>query len=218
MKKKIFIIFISMFLMLGSFKAECTDSRYNELKGLAGDITYETSYSISSKTFTVTFYNVFPGMFLIIDKKAYAGNAVDNYSVVIKNVSEGEYIKADVEGSADCSNRTLNSIFITLPYYNSFFRTQKCEPYEEKLSLCSSRFLSYRLTEEILDDAIAQIDKKIDPVVEPETPKKTTFELIMDAAKDFFWSWGINIIVFVVFGAITALIGNKIFKKIKHGI
>lgn len=217
MKKKIFIIFISMFLMLGSIKAECTDSRYNELKGLASDITYETSYSISSKTFTVTFYNVFPGMYLMINKKVYISDGGNNYSVTLSGQEEGKYLTAHVEASGDCTG-SLNTIFITLPYYNSFFRTQKCEPYEDKLSLCSSKFLTYRLTEELLDDAIAQIDKKIDPVVEPETPKKTTFELIMDAAKDFFWSWGINIIVFVVFGAITALIGNKIFKKIKHGI
>ena len=218
MKKKIFIIFISMFLMLGSIKAECTDSKYNELKGLASDITYETSYSMSSKTFTVTFYNVFPDMLLSINKRVYAGKDGDNYSVVISNLAEGEYIKADVIGTGDCIKHTFNSIFITLPYYNTFFRTQKCEPYEDKLKLCSSKFLSYRLTEEILDDAIAQIDKKIDPVVKPEIPKKTTFKLIIDAAKDFFFSWGINIIVFFVFGAITALIGNKIFKKVKHGI
>ena len=217
MKKKIFIIFISMFLMLGSIKAECTDSKYNELKGLASDITYETSYSMSSKTFTVTFYNVFPGMYLMINKNVYISNGSENYAVTLSGQEEGKYLTVYVEASGDCTG-TLNTIFITLPYYNSFFRTQKCEPYEDKLKLCSSKFLSYRLTEEILDDAIAQIEKKIDPVVKPETPKKTTFELIVDAAKDFFFSWGINIIVFVVFGAITALIGNKIFKKVKHGI
>lgn len=217
MKKKIFIVFISMFLMLGSIKAECTDSKYNELKGLASDITYETSYSMSSKTFTVTFYNVFPGMYLMINKNVYISNGSDNYAVTLSGQEEGKYLTVYVEASGDCTG-TLNTIFITLPYYNSFFRTQKCEPYEDKLKLCSSKFLSYRLTEEILDDAIAQIDKKIDPVVVPETPKKTIFELIVDAAKDFFFSWGINIIVFVVFGAITALIGNKIFKKVKHGI
>lgn len=217
MKKKIFIVFISMFLMLSSIKAECTDSKYNELKGLASDITYETSYSMSSKTFTVTFYNVFPGMYLMINKNVYISNGSDNYAVTLSGQEEGKYLTVYVEASGDCTG-TLNTIFITLPYYNSFFRTQKCEPYEDKLKLCSSKFLSYRLTEEILDDAIAQIEKKIDPVVKPETPKKTTFELIVDAAKDFFFSWGINIIVFVVFGAITALIGNKIFKKVKHGI
>lgn len=217
MKKKIFIIFISMFLMLGSIKAECTDSKYNELKGLASDITYETSYSMSSKTFTVTFYNVFPGMYLMINKNVYISNGSDNYAVTLSGQEEGKYLTVYVEASGDCTG-TLNTIFITLPYYNSFFRTQKCEPYEDKLKLCSSKFLSYRLTEEILDDAIAQIEKKIDPVVKPETPKKTTFELIVDAAKDFFFSWGINIIVFFAFGAITALIGNKIFKKVKHGI
>ena len=217
MKKKIFIIFISMFLMLGFIKAECTDSKYNELKGLASDITYETSYSMSSKTFTVTFYNVFPGMYLMINKNVYISNGSDNYSVTLSGQEEGNYLTVYVEASGDCTG-TLNTIFITLPYYNSFFRTQKCEPYEDKLSLCSSKFLPYRLTEEILDDAIAQIDKKIDPVVVPETPKKTIFELIVDAAKDFFFSWGINIIVFFAFGAITALIGNKIFKKVKHGI
>ena len=153
----------------------------------------------------------------MINKNVYISNGSDNYSVTLSGQEEGNYLTVYVEASGDCTG-TLNTIFITLPYYNSFFRTQKCEPYEDKLKLCSSKFLSYRLTEEILDDAIAQIDKKIDPVVVPETPKKTTFKLIIDAAKDFFFSWGINIIVFFAFGAITALIGNKIFKKVKHGI
>ncbi len=217
MNKKMFIILISMFLMFGSIKAECTDSKYNELKGLASDITYETSYSISSKTFTIKFYNVFPEMYLMINKEVYIGSSGEDYTVTLSGQEEGKYLTVYVESTGECT-RSLNTIFITLPYYNSFFRTQKCEPYEDKLTLCSSKFLTYRLTEELLDDAIAQIDKKIDPVVEPVSPKKSTFELILDTAKDFFLSWGINIIVFVVFGTITALIGNKIYKKIKHGI
>ena len=119
MKKKIFIVFISMFLMLGSIKAECTDSKYNELKGLASDITYETSYSMSSKTFTVTFYNVFPGMYLMINKNVYISNGSDNYSVTLSGQEEGNYLTVYVEASGDCTG-TLNTIFITLPYYNSF--------------------------------------------------------------------------------------------------
>ena len=76
---------------------------------------------MSSKTFTVTFYNVFPGMYLMINKNVYISNGSDNYSVTLSGQEEGNYLTVYVEASGDCTG-TLNTIFITLPYYNSFFR------------------------------------------------------------------------------------------------
>lgn len=216
MKKRLFII-ICLFLMISNVKAECSTSRRNELKALSRDITYETSYSIGNKTFDITFYNVFPGLLLKYNDKVYNGDFSDDYSVVIKNLSEGEYLTINVIDSEGC-NETMNTIFITLPYYNLFFGTQKCEEYVSKLKLCSSKFLSYRLTEEILDDAIKSLDTKIAPVEKPDTTKTSTWQKIVDTVKTFFMSWGINIIVFIVFGGITIIICENIYRKVKHGI
>lgn len=216
MKKKLFII-LCLFLMISNVKAECSTTRRNELKALARDITYETSYSIGNKTFEVTFYNVFPGLLLKYNNNIYNGDFSDDYSVTIKNLSEGEYLTINVIDSEGC-NETMNTIFITLPYYNLFFGTQKCEEYVSKLKLCSSKFLSYRLTEEILDDAIKSLDTKIDPVEKPDNTKTSTWQKIVDTVKTFFTNWGINIIVFIVFGSITVIICENIYRKVKHGI
>lgn len=216
MKKKLFII-LCLFLMISNVKAECSTSRRNELKALSRDITYETSYSMGNKTFEVTFYNVFPGLLLKYNNNVYNGDFSDDYSVTIKNLSEGEYLTVNVIDSEGC-NETMNTIFITLPYYNLFFGTQKCEEYVSKLKLCSSKFLSYRLTEEILDDAIKSLDTKIAPVEKPNNTKTSTWQKIIDTVKTFFTNWGINIIVFIVFGSITVIICENIYRKVKHGI
>lgn len=216
MKKKLFII-LCLFLMISNVKAECSTSRRNELKALSRDITYETSYSMGNKTFEVTFYNVFPGLLLKYNNNVYNGDFSDDYSVTIKNLSEGEYLTINVIDSEGC-NETMNTIFITLPYYNLFFGTQKCEEYVSKLKLCSSKFLSYRLTEEILDDAIKSLDTKIAPVEKPDNTKISTWQKIIDTVKTFFTNWGINIIVFIVFGSITVIICENIYRKVKHGI
>lgn len=216
MKKKLFII-LCLFLMISNVKAECSTSRRNELKALSRDITYETSYSMGNKTFEVTFYNVFPGLLLKYNNNVYNGDFSDDYSVTIKNLSEGEYLTINVIDSEGC-NETMNTIFITLPYYNLFFGTQKCEEYVSKLKLCSSKFLSYRLTEEILDDAIKSLDTKIAPVEKPNNTKTSTWQKIIDMVKTFFTNWGINIIVFIVFGSITVIICENIYRKVKHGI
>lgn len=216
MKKKLFII-LCLILMISNVKAECSTSRRNELKALSRDITYETSYSMGNKTFEVTFYNVFPGLLLKYNNNVYNGDFSDDYSVTIKNLSEGEYLTINVIDSEGC-NETMNTIFITLPYYNLFFGTQKCEEYVSKLKLCSSKFLSYRLTEEILDDAIKSLDTKIAPVEKPNNTKTSTWQKIIDTVKTFFTNWGINIIVFIVFGSITVIICENIYRKVKHGI
>ena len=216
MKKKLFII-LCLFFMISNVKAECSTSRRNELKALSRDITYETSYSMGNKTFEVTFYNVFPGLFLKYNNNVYNGDFSDDYSATIKNLSEGEYLTINVIDSEGC-NETMNTIFITLPYYNLFFGTQKCEEYVSKLKLCSSKFLSYRLTEEILDDAIKSLDTKIAPIEKPDNTKTSTWQKIIDTVKKFFTNWGINIIVFIVFGSITVIICENIYRKVKHGI
>ena len=112
----------------------------------------------------------------------------------------------------------LNTLFITLPYYNNFYGTQKCEKYVGKLTQCTYKFLSYELTEDILDGAIKSIDTEIKPVIPEPVVKKTFFEKAYETVKTFLTDWGINIGLFLFFGIVTAVIGEKIYRKIKHGI
>lgn len=217
MKKKIFVLLLSSFLIINSVNAECTEENKNELKKLAQDITYEKSYSMSDKVFTIKYYNVFPGMLLKINNNVLQGNSNDNYSIKLNNLLEGEYITADVIDTIGCGI-TLNTIFITLPYYNTFYGTQKCEKYVGKLTQCTSQFLSYELDEDMLDSAIEAYENKIDPIIEEPIIKKTFLQRVYATVKNFLIDWGISIGLFIFFGVITAIIGEKIFRKTKHGI
>lgn len=215
--KKIIIIIISIFMMISNINATCDENKIKELKSLAKDITYETSYSVSSNTFTVKFYNVFPDMLLQYDTIVRSGDASDSYSATISNINEGERLEINILDSLGCSE-TLYTIFISIPYYNTFFGTQKCENYVDKLKLCSSKFLSYKLSEEILDDAINSLGNEIKPEVPKQEVKKSFFTKIYEGTRDFLKEWGINIGLFMFFGIITAIVGEKIFRKVKHGI
>lgn len=218
MKKKIFVIFISIFVMISSVNASCDDSERDKLKSLSKDITYETSYSISTKTFTVKFYNVFPGLIIGINNGAIkGGDNNDSYSVTIDNIKEGEHLIANIYDSIGCGE-TLNTLFITLPYYNTFYGTQKCEKYVGKLTQCTYKFLPYEMTESILDGAIDSLDTEIDPIIPEPALKKSFFEKAYETVKTFLTDWGINIGLFLFFGIVTAVIGEKIYRKIKHGI
>ena len=217
MKKKIFILLLGSFLMISNINAECNTSERNELKSLAQDITYEKSYSMSDKVFTIKFYNVFPGLLLRINGSIYSGNSNDNYSVELTNLVEGTRVSADVLETIGC-DETLNTLFITLPYYNTFYGTQKCEKYIGKLTQCTSQFLSYELSESILDSAIESLGNEIKPDIPDKPVKKTFFQKAYEVTKTFLMDWGISIGLFIFFGVITAIIGEKIFRKTKHGI
>ena len=99
-----------------------------------------------------------------------------------------------------------------------FYGTQKCEKYVGKLTQCTSQFLSYELDEDMLDSAIEAYENKIDPIIEEPIIKKTFLQRVYATVKNFLIDWGISIGLFIFFGVITAIIGEKIFRKTKHGI
>ena len=65
---------------------------------------------------------------------------------------------------------------------------------------------------------IKSIDTEIKPVIPEPVVKKTFFEKAYETVKTFLTDWGINIGLFLFFGIVTAVIGEKIYRKIKHGI
>lgn len=222
MKKKIILVLFLVMPILVNAKntnstSNCDYSIFIEYQKAAMNIEYETSYSVKDKTFSIKFYNIMKGIYLNHDNTIYSTSESEENEVVINGLSEGQTIKFAVNSSADNTNcnSSLRILQVTLPFYNTFYGTAKCGEYKNKLTICSSKFLDYKPTEELLDSMIDNYNNTI-PTVTPDDPEvNRTF---LDDILDFTVQWGIQILLIVVSSVVTILLFNGKLRKIKHGI
>lgn len=222
MKKKIILVLFLVMPILVNAKntnstSNCDYSIFIEYQKAAMNIEYETSYSVKDKTFSIKFYNIMKGIYLNHDNTIYSTSESEKNEVVVNGLSEGQTIKFAVNSSADNTNcnSSLRILQVTLPFYNTFYGTAKCGEYKNKLTICSSKFLDYKPTEELLDSMIDNYNNTI-PTVTPDDPEvNRTF---LDDILDFTVQWGIQILLIVVSSVVTILLFNGKLRKIKHGI
>lgn len=212
--KRLFISIIFLLVLLPvTINAECDYEKNVELNKLAGKITYETSYSKSTKKFSVTFYNVYLGeLYLRYGNKLYHPDR--NGETVIENVSQGTVVDALVLASDSECSAGLLTIYVKIPFYNDYYKSIDCTGYENLL-VCSSQFLDYEVTPQIFMDAIKNYNDKLNYKVEkPDDKDKNIVTLVVDFAKN----WGLKILLIVVSAGIAFFIFNTKFRKVKHGI
>lgn len=222
MKKKIILVLFLVMPILVNAKntnstSNCDYSIFIEYQKAAMNIEYETSYSVKDKTFSIKFYNIMKGIYLNHDNTIYSTSESEENEVVVNGLSEGQTIKFAVNSSADNTNcnSSLRTLQVTLPFYNTFYGNARCEEYKNKLTICSSKFLDYKPTEELLDSMIDNYNNTI-PTVTPDDPEvNRTF---LDDILDFTVQWGIQILLIVVSSVVTILLFNGKLRKIKHGI
>lgn len=211
MKKLLVILLLCLPIFV--FADECDYQKKNELARLANYITYETSYSKSTDSFTVTFYNMIPGLALEYKTNIYSGNSSNEIKII--GIKEGTSMKVTVNVSGLNCTPFLRTLYINLPYYNNFYGSKKCEDYKDKITVCSSQFLNYDLTEDLLDKAIEnhnggyQEEPDPIPVVDP-----SGFEIVLEFVQDY----GIKIALIAISSLITIAIFNVIYRKVKHKI
>lgn len=218
MKKKLLIVLLLMMpFFIDAKSVDCDYDLYLEYQKASMNIDYETSYSVKDKTFTIKFYNVLNNMYLNYASRVFSPALTESTEVSITGIKEGTTVKLSVNTSADHTNcsTSLRNIQITLPYYNKFYGSEKCEPYKNKLAICKSTFLDYEPTEDLLDDIINNYNNTIEPEPEPDVNPDRTF---LDDILDFTIEWGIQILLVAVSSALTVLIFNAKLRKIKHGI
>lgn len=212
MKKKILIVLLMIVFPNVVFAASCDTKVYVQYQKLADNINYETSYSKSSNKFTITFYNVVSGLSITNGSSSYSGGE-DNI-VTISDVSEGAIISYKINTSVTECGSSLKSINITLPYYNTFYESERCYEYIDKLSICSSQFLTYKPSLELFQLQVKNYNGMQPDNPEPE-PESRTF---LDDVVDFMKDWGIQILIVVVVSVITIIPFNAKLRKIRHGI
>lgn len=217
MKKKILIALLLMIpfaVNATSNTGGCDYSLFVQYQKLAGNVQYETSYSKSDKAYSVTFYNVtYNKLKIILESTAYQSD--EEGKLTINKLAEGSTLSFIVDSSDLNCSQSLSTIVVTLPYYNTIYDNSKCNEYRNKLTICTSKFLNYKPTEDLLDSMIKNYNNSI-PVQEPEDPDSD--RTILDDIKDFTVRWGIQILLVVISSSVTILIFNGKLRKVKHGI
>ena len=213
MKKIVILLLILLPLKLEA-ASNCDTSKHQDYMDFASYIKQDKAYSNSSKTYTITFYNVVDGLRIKYDDKDYYPNS--NSQVVIRNVRQGVNSLAYIYGDDNCSG-SVGTVLINTPYYNPYYGTYKCEDYVDKIPYCSSQYTSVEVTDELLETAISDYHIRNKEKENPngdEEEKGSFLATLIELAKE----WGIKLALVLISSFITVSIFSRKFRKIRHGI
>ena len=205
------LVFILLLLVPFFVSAECNYNKHEEYSNFAKNLTYDNTYSKSSRRYNITIYNVINGMYASYDGRKYYPDSEN--VVTITNVPQGKTAVIDIYGNDGCNPVRVFSI--SELYYNDFFGSNLCIGYENKIKACSSEFTSSEITEDKLKEIIDNYNNVIITDKEKEEKEEVTF---IEKVKDFMLSWGIKIILFAVTCGIFIPFYNEKFRRMEHGI
>ena len=212
--KKAFGILLLLLIFPNIISAACDYTKHTKYSEVAGNITYETSYLKESSTFNITIYNLVDDMYVKYNSRQYSHDTSNK--TLLTKIKEGSRVVVEVYVKDSCDT-PVRTIYINLPYYNKYYGSGKCLDYEDKITLCSQQFMSYEVTETILEQAkynydneIIQEVKEVEPVVEEITMKEKIIS--------FAYNWGAKILLAVLTTYVTNSVYKVKYRKIKHGI
>ena len=213
--KKLVLFLVLLMLPTFVLGEDCDYTKQVEYGKLANNITYETKYSKSDKTFTITFYNVISVMYLAKGNEVYFGNG--DSQVTFKSVAQGTDFSVQVKSILSGCSSPLTAFHISIPYFNPYYGTEDCEEYKTKLNVCASQFLSYQIDEELFNQTIENY-KNAYTEEEKKDDNTNTGKTFLENLKDFSLDWGVPILIVLVVSAIAVLPFKAIISKIKHRI
>ena len=208
--KKIILILL-LFIPFVVSASECNTSLYDEYSSYASKITYDNDFRLSRMNYNITFYNVIDGLHFQYDKKNYYPIEGE---IQLTGIEQGKNMEIYVYGADGCNN-AVRIININEPYYNPFYGTSDCIGYENRLSYCSTQFLSLSPSRELFEMAKKNIDNGYKQEEEKPEEKEVT---LLDKVVEFAGSWGVKIALFVITCVGTFSYYHDKFRKVKHGI
>lgn len=127
-----FLLFLFLFLPF-SVSAACSSSSLSRYKTLASHV--ENYYDYDGSNFSVTLYNVSNELKVIYNDNTFYPNS--NFGdIIINNISPGSTVRFLVYPiDSECSNYRAYTIYVNLPYYNSYYSDPVCN--DNNNALCS---------------------------------------------------------------------------------
>ena len=210
MKKLVIIILLLIPFLV---KADCDYDKHKEYLSYASRINYENTYNKTTNSFSITIYNIIDGMSVKYNNKEYKAN--DEDIVIIDGISEGTNVNISIFANDGCSE--IRIINVNEQYYNSYYGSDLCSGYEDKLVYCSHQFTSIKTNESLVENAKKNYDKTI--VSEKEEEKKEEEENnLLDKLIKFGLNYGIKILLVIITVVISSAFYNSKLRRIKHGI
>lgn len=187
MKKIIFILLLVVIFPL-NVKGYCETEDKIRYANLASNITtsYDYKEGNDSVSFNITIHNVHKDL-VIVDKqtgKSYSNkkNTLNNF--VISDLKDGASYSFDVTtDNSNCSYRTYNTLYVTVPKYNKYYKDSVCNGASEYL-YCQKWVeignISYKEFVKLVNDYKTKSDNK---VIKEENEEKNFWYIIGD-----FWA------------------------------
>lgn len=138
MKKIYFVLLFLVVIFPIKVKGYCETEDKMRYSNLASNITTSYDYveSGDSVSFSITIHNVHKDL-VIRDKQtgeSYSSKQKDLNNFTISNLKDGTSYSFDVYAdNSDCSYRVYNTLYVTVPKYNKYYKDPVCNGASEYL-------------------------------------------------------------------------------------
>ena len=219
--KYIFVLLLTFLIFPNFVMAECTYENQAKYKSIADNINYNIDYTESEKNvvFSVRFSNVLSSLYIYdsVNEKSYTPNTANEITIsnlqanqkytfeiktstTLKNDQQVIYVMQDgkwvpgrvlADVGADCSNRNVRNLYITLPPYNYRYKDSLCDGLGEE-TICQ-KWTSNNLSDQQFADEIKKIKdtKQQQPTDNNQTDNESGWLTLL---RKYYWAVGIVIL------------------------
>ena len=207
--KKIILTILLFISFTNILNASCTYKEKREINTLASYVNYD--YNYENNRFNVTIYNLKDN--LVVNYNGALSKTNDES--IIENIKEGASLKINIlAGEGTCEGETLRTITINIPYVNPYYNSDECKGRND-LTVCTSRFLDYKISESTFNSLINKRVVSEDIIEEKVEEVEKTF---VDKVMELFEQIYIPVILVIISSTITYIVLKPIYRKIKHGL
>lgn len=179
MRRYFYLIVLMFFAFCPNiFAAVCSDNEKVNYQNLAKNITSSYSYVEENNSFNITFTNV-PNNFYIKNIENETIYSYQNSEMILTGFTPGKSYKFGIYTTDFyCRNENLFNIYITLPYYNSFYKDALCEGIE-----------NYKYCMKFISNPISYEQFTVNVNNYKESLKDNSEEIIEDNTFDKYFSY-----------------------------
>lgn len=191
----------------------CSYETKTYLKQLASNVnvSYDFVEQEDRAIFKLTFSNVHKNLIIReknTERSFYPSSSSDLSEIVLENYESGKTYQFDIYSNvSDCDDEILMTLYVNLPYYNSYYREDVCKGLDS-YDLCT-RWHQHGLSKEKFIETVAKYKESLkeEPTQKEEKETNNIFTLILSFYLHYYYI--ILPIIIVVFGFIIYRLNKK---------
>ena len=159
MKKFLFLTLLFLvFISSNKVKADCEDTEIIRLQNLARNVMTSYVYNENEGRFTITINNLKKDLVVrnMDNSREYSSDSELNFG----NLFSGKHTYIIYARNKSCTSYELTTIYVYLPYYNSFFNSMECKGIEN-YSYCN-KWVKNPISEKIWEQKVKDHKKTIE--------------------------------------------------------